>query len=42
MCSCWMCDAEVKVEMIYFGEDFGYVASYECQRCGHTGEVDSE
>jgi len=37
--NCWLCGADVDVEIIYESEYVGQVEGYECRHCGHTGET---
>lgn len=37
--NCWLCGADVDVEIIYESEYAGQVEGYECKHCGHIGNT---
>lgn len=38
--NCYLCNAEVDVEIIYESERVGQVEGYKCTHCGHVGELE--
>lgn len=39
--NCWLCGADVDVEIIYESQFVGQVEGYECKHCGHIGETEN-